>query len=62
MKTDIFDLPGKEAAVAVNEEEGAVNYTIDFNGGNLPSCIYFYRLQAGTYSQTRKFILVKKLI
>ncbi|MBI5730114.1 MAG: T9SS type A sorting domain-containing protein [Ignavibacteriales bacterium] len=43
----------------VNEEKIPGNYEVKFNGSNLSSGVYFYRLQAGTFSDTKKFILMK---
>ena len=55
----IYDVLGKEAATLVNEEKPAGNYQIEFNGANLPSGIYFYRIQAYDYVETRKMVLLK---
>jgi hypothetical protein len=55
----LFDVLGKEVATLVNErqEAGAYNYTL--NASNLSSGVYFYRLQAGNFVQTKKMMLVK---
>jgi hypothetical protein len=55
----VFDLLGGEVLELVNGETEAGTYDIDFNAINLPSGIYFYRLQAGSFSQTRKMILLR---
>ncbi|MBI5404561.1 MAG: T9SS type A sorting domain-containing protein [Ignavibacteriae bacterium] len=55
----VYDLLGKEVAVLVNENQKPGTYEVSFNGTMLPSGIYFYRLEAGDYSQTRKMILIK---
>jgi hypothetical protein len=55
----IFDLLGGEVAQLVNGEIEAGSYNVSFNAANLPSGIYFYRLQAGDFVQTRKMILLK---
>ncbi len=55
----VFDLLGREVAVLVNEEKSPGNYEVKFNGSNLASGIYFYRLNAGQYSQMKKMILLK---
>jgi len=59
IKINIYDILGNEIAALVNEEKSAGNYEIEFNGSNLSSGIYFYRMQAGTFSDTKKFILMK---
>ncbi|MGE5848357.1 MAG: T9SS type A sorting domain-containing protein [Ignavibacteria bacterium] len=43
----------------VNEEKAAGNYEIEFNGNNLSSGVYFYKIQAGSFNQTRKMVLLK---
>ncbi len=55
----VYDVLGKEVATLVNEEKPAGNYTISFNGGALPSGIYFYQLNAGSFSSTKKCLLLK---
>jgi len=55
----VFDVLGSEVAILVNEEKPIGNYEIEFNGTELPSGIYFYRLQAGTFIETKKMVLMK---
>jgi carboxyl-terminal processing protease len=55
----VFDLLGREVATLVNEEKRAGSYEVTFNGKNLSSGVYFYRLQAGEFVQTKKLILQK---
>lgn len=59
----IYDALGSEIAVLVNEEKAAGTYEIKFNpyAMNLAagSGVYFYRLQAGNFSETKKMILMK---
>ncbi len=60
----VYDILGNEVATLVNEEKPAGAYTVRFNshsdeGQNLSSGVYFYRLQAGEYSSTKKLILMK---
>ena len=55
----IYNLLGKEVATLVNEYRPAGNYEIEFDAVELTSGIYFYKLQAGKYSETRKMILLK---
>jgi len=43
----------------VNEEKPVGIYELNWNAANLPSGVYFYRLQAGSFVQTRKMILLK---
>lgn len=55
----IYDILGKEVAAIVNEEKPIGTYEITFDGSNLTSGIYFYVLRAGTFSETKKFILLR---
>jgi hypothetical protein len=55
----VYDILGNEIATLVNEEKSAGNYSVQFFGGKLSAGIYFYRMQSGNYSQTRKLILQK---
>ncbi|MFH0735499.1 MAG: T9SS type A sorting domain-containing protein [bacterium] len=55
----IYDVLGKEITTLVNEELNAGSYKNDWNAANLSSGIYFYRLQAGKFSETKKLMLVK---
>ncbi|MCC7095029.1 MAG: T9SS type A sorting domain-containing protein, partial [Ignavibacteriaceae bacterium] len=50
---------GREIAVLVNEEKHPGNYEIEFDGSNLSSGIYLYRLTAGGFSATKKLVLLK---
>jgi len=55
----VYDVLGKEIAVLVNEEKPAGSYVVEFNAANVPSGVYFYRLRAGGFVQTKKMILLK---
>ncbi len=55
----IYDILGREVATLVNEIQQPGNYSVQFNAANLSSGIYFYRLKAGDFMQTRKMILMK---
>ena len=55
----IYDVLGNEVATLVDEYGNAGNYEIDFNASNLPSGIYFYKLNTGNYTDTKKLILLK---
>jgi hypothetical protein len=59
----IYDLIGKEVAILVNEEKPAGKYEVVWNGKDnsgkkLTSGVYFYKLIAGTFIQTRKMLLL----
>jgi beta-glucanase (GH16 family) len=55
----VYDILGREVATLVNEHQPAGNYEVKFDGSNLSSGIYFYRLQSGSFVQTKKFLLMK---
>jgi photosystem II stability/assembly factor-like uncharacterized protein len=55
----VFDLLGREVATIVFEEMLIGNYTREWNAMNMSSGIYFYRLQAGLFTETKKLILLK---
>ena len=55
----VFDLLGNEIATLVNEEKPAGRYEVEFDGSVLTSGVYYYRLSAGNYNETRKLILIK---
>ena len=64
VKIKVFDILGREVATLVNEEKPAGNYEVEFNarsygGSNLSSGVYFYRMQAGDFRQTKKMILLR---
>ena len=55
----VYDILGKEVKILVNEDMSAGRYVVEFDGSNLPSGIYFYRLQINSFNQTRKMLLLK---
>jgi hypothetical protein len=55
----VFDILGKEVITLENREKSPGAYEIDFNGEELTSGMYYYRMQAGDYINTKKFILLR---
>jgi hypothetical protein len=55
----VYDILGREVEVLVYEVKPAGNYSVQFSGNNLASGIYFYRMQAGSFAQTKKLLLLK---
>ncbi len=56
---NVFDVLGRDVATLVNEVKEPGTYTVEFNGSNLASGVYFYRLNAGPYVECRKMVLMK---
>ena len=59
MVIKVFDILGNEIESLVNEEKPAGTYEITWYAEGLPSGVYFYRLQARDFIQTKKMILLK---
>jgi hypothetical protein len=59
VKLSIFNTLGQEVETLVNEEKQAGIHRIQFNGSNLPSGVYFYRLETSKFVETKKMILMK---
>ncbi len=59
VKITVLNSIGEEVALLLNEEKEAGYHQIQFNAVNLPSGVYFYRIQAGSYTDTKKMILLK---
>jgi hypothetical protein len=59
VKLVIYDLLGREIKTLVNEFKTIGKYSIEFNGSSLASGVYFYRIQAGDFTQVKRMVLVK---
>jgi hypothetical protein len=55
----IYELNGKEVEIIFDEFKPAGSYEVSFNASGLPSGIYFYKLEAGNYTETKKMLLLK---
>ncbi len=56
----IYDILGREVIRLVNNDfKQAGRYTVEFNGQNFASGVYFYRIEAGTFVQAKKMVLIK---
>jgi hypothetical protein len=55
----IFDILGNEIETFVNQEKQTGTYEITWYAEGLPSGVYFYRLQAGSFVETKKMVLMK---
>jgi hypothetical protein len=55
----VFDMLGREIKALVEEEKQIGNYKVELDASNLTSGVYYYRFQAGNYSEVKKMILMK---
>jgi len=55
----VYDVLGNEVATLVNEKQNAGSYEIEFEGSNLSSGIYYYKLLTDNFSDTKKMILIR---
>ncbi len=55
----IYDLLGKEVRTLVNETKNAGSYSVDFNGSELSSGIYFYKINVNNFTDIKKMTLIK---
>ncbi len=59
VKLAIYNVLGQKVATLVDEYKAASTYRVTFNANNLPSGVYFYRLEVGDYSKTMKMMLLR---
>ena len=55
----VYNLLGQEVSTLVDEYKNAGTYKVDFNASNLSSGVYFYKIDAGNYTNVKKMILMK---
>lgn len=59
VRLTVYDVLGREVAVLVDQPMVSGEHTVVFDAARLPGGTYLYRLEAGAFSQTRHFILIK---
>ncbi|MCL5028587.1 MAG: T9SS type A sorting domain-containing protein [Bacteroidetes bacterium] len=59
VKLIVYDILGREIAVLINKEMKPGSYETIFNARGIASGVYFYRIETGSFSQTKKFVLLK---
>ncbi len=59
VKLKVFDVLGNEVATLVNEEKSAGSYEVEFDAEKLSSGIFFYQLRAGSFTETKKMLLIR---
>ncbi|OGU74600.1 MAG: hypothetical protein A3H45_10575 [Ignavibacteria bacterium RIFCSPLOWO2_02_FULL_55_14] len=55
----VFDALGREVTILLSEQLPAGKYSLQWNAVGLPSGVYFYRLQAGSFTETKKLLLLR---
>ncbi len=59
VKLKIYDIIGEEIVTLINEEQTPGKYEVEFDGSNLSSGVYFYKIEAGEFVETKKLVLMK---
>ena len=55
----VYDIIGREVATLINQQQSAGVYDVEFNASNFTSGVYFYKIEAGSFSAIKKMLLVK---
>ncbi|MBK7631228.1 MAG: T9SS type A sorting domain-containing protein [Ignavibacteriales bacterium] len=59
MNLAVYNILGEQVKTLINQEMPAGNHTVQFKASNLASGMYLYRLQTGSFVETKKMILIK---
>lgn len=59
LRLKVYDITGKEILTLVNEFKAAGSYQVQFDGTKFSSGVYFYRIEAGLFVETKRMVLVK---
>ncbi|MDQ3021131.1 MAG: T9SS type A sorting domain-containing protein [Bacteroidota bacterium] len=59
VKIKVYDITGKEIKILENEFKTAGSYSVNFNGSNLASGVYFYKLELKEFSEVKRMLLIK---
>ena len=55
----VFDVVGRQVATLVDSEKPAGGYSVQWDASGMPTGVYFYRIQAGGFTQTKQLLLVR---
>jgi len=55
----VYDVLGREIETLINEVKNPGRYNVKFNGSNLASGLYFYRITSNNFTETKKMLLMK---
>ena len=59
VRLSVFDLLGREIAVLVDGVKNAGSHTVTWDAAGLPTGVYFYRLRAGEFSESKRLALIR---
>ena len=59
VELSIYNLPGQKVVTLVTEKQQAGYHQVEFDASNLPSGVYYYRLQTGDFQDVKKMVLVR---
>lgn len=59
VKLNVYDILGRKVVTLINETQNAGAHIVEFDASNLASGIYFYRIEAGSFRQVNKMMLLK---
>ena len=59
VKLTLFDILGKEISTLVKQQLNPGTYEVDFDGSKFTSGVYFYKIEAGDFTEVKKMMLVK---
>lgn len=59
VKLTVMDMLGREISTLVNSKMEPGTYNVDFDGAGLTSGVYFYRLETGSFVETKRMVLLK---
>ena len=55
----VYDVLGREVATLMNSEQTAGHKSLTWDAWNIPSGVYFYRMTAGSFNETKRLLLLK---
>ena len=59
MNLIVYNAIGQEVEVLVNQHQSIGKYTVQFNANNLPSGVYFYKIESGNFTKVNKMLLLR---
>jgi hypothetical protein len=59
MKLTVYNTLGQTVKILENEYKHAGNYSVNFSASDFPTGVYFYKLEAGQFTQVKKMMLLK---